>query len=298
MSYKVDCPHCGWVVRRPSKLDAPLMECPACGAEFEAIFVEDIVAPAPEEFPIESNPRLAQHAEQKRFFENLWVQIIIIVVLAGGVLIYSGSCFDSKKQQENRAFIEATKRLETGGLAVALQGYQNFVRDFPSSPQVAVATTQIQQIGQRLESQRRDASARAEQQQASASRANQETMIAEWEEARRNPSRRVPIKWTFKVYSYREKTINESNLLFSYTYQIRANLKLGKYPVVIYGQTKFERSLGPVPKPDNWPDTAPSSDDWIIVEGFASGVDDDGSVFIKPTRITNIGYKGSGDEAN
>lgn len=72
---------------------------------------------------------------------------------------------DRLKKQDSYAFNEAGRRLDAGDLAGAMQAYQNFVRDFPSSPQVSAATTQIQQIGQRLESNRREAASRLEREQ-------------------------------------------------------------------------------------------------------------------------------------
>jgi len=69
---------------------------------------------------------------------------------------------DRLKKQDSYAFSEAGRRLDAADLAGALQAYRAFVRDFPSSPQVSAATTQIQQIEERLESQRREAAAQAE----------------------------------------------------------------------------------------------------------------------------------------
>jgi DNA repair exonuclease SbcCD ATPase subunit len=66
------------------------------------------------------------------------------------------------KRQDTYAFTEAGRLLDSGDLSGALRAYEAFVRDFPSSPQTASAKTQIAQIEQRLESQRREAVARAE----------------------------------------------------------------------------------------------------------------------------------------
>ena len=67
---------------------------------------------------------------------------------------------DHLKKQDSYAFREAGTRVDAGDLTGALQAYKAFVRAFPSSPQVSAATSQIQQIEQRLESQRREAAAR------------------------------------------------------------------------------------------------------------------------------------------
>jgi len=124
MSYKVDCPQCGWVVRSAVKLDAPLMECPACGAEFEAIFVEEIVDPVPEEFPVENSPRpkAFYHIGPSRlpefigrsediirdflkiaFAPQARIPTFIALALMGVLFIYSCSYLNSTRRQGNYA---------------------------------------------------------------------------------------------------------------------------------------------------------------------------------------------------
>jgi hypothetical protein len=69
---------------------------------------------------------------------------------------------DRLKRQDAYIFTEAGKLLDAGDLSAALQAYQSFVRDFPSSPQVSDAQAQIQEIEQRLEAQQDETAARAQ----------------------------------------------------------------------------------------------------------------------------------------
>lgn len=72
---------------------------------------------------------------------------------------------DRLKKQDAYAFTEAGRLLDSGDLNGALRAYAAFVRDFPSSSQAPTAKTQIAQIEGRLETQRREAAARAEREQ-------------------------------------------------------------------------------------------------------------------------------------
>lgn len=96
MSYKVDCPHCGWVVRSPVKIHAPVMECSACGQTFEAIFAEcddDIISE--EEAPGKEDQKVIPVASGISW--KSWILISVVVMLLGGAGISAKYIFDSRK---------------------------------------------------------------------------------------------------------------------------------------------------------------------------------------------------------
>jgi TolA-binding protein len=70
---------------------------------------------------------------------------------------------DHLKKQEAYAFSEAGKLLDSGDTSGALRAYEAFVRDFPESSRISSARSQIELISQRLEAQKRDEAARAQQ---------------------------------------------------------------------------------------------------------------------------------------